>query len=372
MNQLIRTWIHRYFSNPQMAILWLMLIVGFALVLLLGEMLAPVLAAIVIAYLLEGVITLLVKRRVPRTAAVLIVFIFFMVSFLTLLVVLLPLISRQIGQLVQQLPAMFAKGQHLLMQLPEKYPSYITEPQIQQITGSLSSQITGFAQNILSFSLASVRGVISGIIYLILVPLMVFFFLMDKQVIIDWVKSFLPDNRGLAREVWMEVNRQFANYVRGKILEIIIVGSISYVVFKTMGLGFSVLLALLTGLSVLVPYIGVTVIAFPVALIAFFQWGATAETLYVMLAYGIIQIFDGNLLAPLLLSRVVNLHPVAIIVAVLIFGGLWGMVGLLFAIPLATLFHAVVKVWMRNLGKDPDAEGGLPAAPVDGSIHDTP
>jgi len=366
MNQLIRTWIHRYFSNPQMAILWLILIVGFAMVLLLGEMLAPVLAAIVIAYLLEGVIVLLTNRRAPRKVSVLIVFIFFMVCFLALLIVLLPLISRQIGQLVQQLPAMFTKGQHLLMQLPEKYPDYITEPQIRQITGSLSSQITGFAQNILSFSLASVRGVISGIIYLILVPLMVFFFLMDKQVIVDWVKSFLPDNRGLAREVWLEVNQQFANYVRGKIMEITIIGSISYIVFKFMGLEFSVLLALLTGLSVLVPYIGVTVIVFPVALIAFFQWGATAQTGYIIIAYGVIQIFDGNLLAPLLLSRVVNLHPVAIIVAVLIFGGLWGMVGLLFAIPLATLFHAVVKVWMRNLGKGPEGGGGALEAPAEG------
>jgi putative permease len=261
---------------------------------------------------------------------------------------------------------MFSKGQHLLMQLPEKYPDYITEPQIRQITGSLSSQITGFVQRILSYSLASVRGVISGIIYLILVPLMVFFFLMDKQIIIDWVKTFLPDNRGLAKEVWQEVNKQFANYVRGKIMEIIIVGSISYLVFKFMGLEFSVLLAMLTGLSVLVPYIGVTVIAFPVALIAFFQWGATAETLYIVIAYGLIQIFDGNLLAPLLLSRVVNLHPVAIIVAVLIFGGLWGVVGLLFAIPLATLFHAVIKVWMRNLGIDLDRGDGARAAPAEG------
>jgi len=366
MNQLIRTWIHRYFSNPQMAILWLLLIVGFALVLLLGKMLAPVLAAIVIAYLLEGVITLLTNRRVPRTAAVLIVFVFFMVSFLILLIVLLPLLSRQVGQLVQQLPAMFTKGQYLLMQLPEKYPDYITEPQIRQITASLSSQITGFVQRILSYSLASVRGVISGIIYLILVPLMVFFFLMDKQIIIDWVKSFLPDNRGLALEVWLEVNKQFANYVRGKMMEITIVGSISYIVFKSMGLEFSVLLAMLTGLSVLVPYIGVTVIAFPVTLIAFFQWGATAQTVYIIVAYGVIQIFDGNLLAPLLLSRVVNLHPVAIIVAVLIFGGVWGMVGLLFAIPLATLFHAVVKVWMRNLGIDLDGGDGTRAAPAEG------
>ena len=224
MNQLFREWINRYFSNPQVLILWFLLILGFTLILFLGQMLAPVLAAIIIAYLLEGLVNLLEKRRVPRKGAVLVVFLIFMVSFLILLVILLPLVSRQVGQLLQQLPAMFAKGQNLLIQLPEKYPGYITADQIRQITASMSNQITGFAQQILSFSLASVRGLISVIIYLILVPLMIFFFLKDKQIIIDWVKNFLPDNRGLALEVWREVNQQFANYVRGKIMEIIIVG----------------------------------------------------------------------------------------------------------------------------------------------------
>jgi putative permease len=352
MNQLFREWIDRYFSNPQVLILWFLLILGFMLVFFLGNMLAPVLAAIVIAYLLEGLVGLLERHRFPRFVAVLVVFIFFMVSLLALLVILLPLLSRQLGQLLQQLPAMFAKGQSLLIQLPEKYPGYVTAEQIRQIIASLSNQITGLAQQILSFSLASVRGLIASIIYLILVPLMVFFFLKDKRLITDWVKGFLPDNRGMAREVWVEVNHQFANYVRGKIMEIIIVGVVAYIVFVAMGLQFSMLLALLTGLSVLVPYIGVTVIFFPVALIAFFQWGATAATLWVMIAYGIIQIFDGNLLAPLLLSRVVNLHPVAIIVAVLVFGGFWGIVGLLFAIPLATLCQAVIRVWTGSLKKE--------------------
>ena len=352
MNQLFRDWINRYFSNPQVLILWFLLLLGFTMVFFLGHMLAPVLAAIVVAYLLEGLVYLLEKRRLPRKWAVLIVFIFFMVGVLILLLILLPLISRQVGQLLQQLPAMFAKGQSLLIQLPERYPNYVTEDQVRQITASLSTQITGFAQRLLSFSLASVRGLLAGVIYLILVPLMVFFFLKDKQLITGWVKGFLPNNRGLAREVWFEVNQQFANYVRGKILEITIVGGVAYIVFAFMDLDFAMLLALLTGLSVLVPYIGVTVIFFPVALIAFFQWGPTAQTLWVMIAYGIIQIFDGNLLAPLLLSRVVNLHPVAVIVAVLVFGGFWGVIGLLFAIPLATLCQAVIKVVARSLQKD--------------------
>lgn len=355
MNQLFREWIKRYFSNPQVLILWFLLILIFSLIIFLGQMLAPVLAAVIIAYLLEGLVQLLEKQRVPRRAAVLIVFIFFLVSFFALLVILLPLVSRQVVQLLQQLPDMFAKGQILLNQLPQKYPDYITTEQIHQITTSLSAQITIFARRMLSYSMASVRGMISVIIYLVLVPLMIFFFLKDKKKIMGWFKGFLPDEHGLAREVWLEVNLQFANYVRGKMLEILIIGVVAYVVFASMRLDFAMLLALLTGLSVLVPYIGVTVIFFPVALVAFFQWGPTADTLWVMLAYGIIQIFDGNLLAPLLLSRVVNLHPVAIIVAVLVFGGFWGIVGLLFAIPLATLCQAVIRVWVGSLQKESHA-----------------
>ena len=272
MNQIFREWIKRYFSNPQVLILWFLLIVGFTLILLLGQMLAPVLAAVIIAYLLEGLVNLLEKRRVPRRPAVLIVFIFFMVSFMALIIILLPLVSRQVGQLLQQLPEMFAKGQSLLIQLPEKYPDYITTEQIHQITNSVSAQITGFARGLLSYSMASVRGLISVIIYLVLVPLMIFFFLKDKQLIMEWVKDFLPDNRGLAREVWIEVNRQFANYVRGKMLEILIIGVVSYIVFVLMGLEFAVLLALLTGLSVLVPYIGVTVVFLPVAISVCYRW----------------------------------------------------------------------------------------------------
>lgn len=349
MNQLFRQWIDRYFSNPQMLILWFLLILGFILIFYLGAMLAPVLAAVIIAYLLEGLVNLLEKRRIPRFAAVMSVFMLFVVVVSALIIILLPLVSSQIGQLLQQLPAMLSKGQNILIQLPEKHPGYVTEDQIRQATASMSNQIYSMAQQILSFSLAGVKGVISVVIYLILVPLMVFFFLKDKQIILEWVEGFLPENRGMVSEVWLEVNQQFANYLRGKMVEIMIIGVAAYIVFLSMGLNFAMLLALLTGFSVLVPYIGVTVVFFPVALIAFFQWGPTSDTVYVMIAYGIIQLIDGNLLAPLLLSRVVNLHPVAIIVAVLVFGGLWGIVGLLFAIPLATLCQAVIRVLIKHL-----------------------
>ena len=112
-----------------------------------------------------------------------------------------------------------------------------------------------------------------------------------------------------------------------------------------MGLNFSLLLSFLVGISVIIPFVGAIAVTLPVALIAYFQWGVAAQFWYLLLAYQIIQILDGNALVPILFSEVVNLHPVAIIVAVLFFGGLWGVWGVFFAIPLATLVQAVINAW---------------------------
>jgi len=108
-----------------------------------------------------------------------------------------------------------------------------------------------------------------------------------------------------------------------------------------------VLLATLVGLSVVIPYIGAAAVTVPIAAIAFFQWGWSADFWYILVAYGVIQALDGNVLVPLLFSEVVNLHPVAIIIAVLVFGGVWGFWGVFFAIPLATLVQAVLRAWPR-------------------------
>jgi putative permease len=349
MLTLFRDWINKYFSDPQVIILGFLLVLGFLFVFFLGDMLIPVFAGFVIAYLLEGVVNRLQRFKVPRNIAVIIVFILFLAMMLVVIVGLLPMLSRQIGQLLQDLPAMISKGQTKLMLLPEKYPDIISKTQINEIISFVTAGITKLGQSILSYSVASVRSLISVIVYLILVPLLVFFFLKDKQIIIKWVKGFLPDNRRLANQVWKEVNLQVANYVRGKIWEIIIVWFVSYITFKLFGLRFAMLISMFVGLSVLIPYIGATVMFLPVILIAFLQWGVCPKFTYTVIAYGIIQLLDGNLLAPLLLSEVVNLHPVAIIVAVLVFGGFGGIWGLFFAIPLATLVHAVIKAWVNSI-----------------------
>lgn len=348
MLKLVNDWYHRHFNDPQVAILALLLLSSAFILYIFGDILAPLLAAIIIAYLLDGVVFKCVQHKVPRFIAIIFTFSLFIVFLVIVLFILAPLLIRQATQFVLEIPKMFTQGQELLMQLPEKYPNIISEQQVSELLLGIRTQITDFSQTVVSFSLSSVADLLTFMVYLIVVPLLIFFFLKDKEKILVWFKNFMPRDRKLVSQVWSEMNEKIASYVRGKSMEILIVWVITYITFLVFGLDYAMLLSFSVGVSVLIPYVGAAIVTLPVAIVAYFQWGYSSDTLYVIIAYGIIQFLDGNLLVPLLFSEMVNLHPSAIIVAVLLFGGLWGIWGVFFAIPLATLIHAVINSWPRT------------------------
>jgi putative permease len=306
-----------------------------------------VFASVVIAYLLEGLVTPLERRNIPRLLAVCIVYLFFMTFFVFLLVGLLPILSRQATQLITQIPDIIGRLQEVLLRLPELYPQIFTEAQVTEITDGIRDQVVSFGRSVVSSGLASVVGFITIMVYLILVPLLVFFFMKDKERLVGWVAGYLPRDHALAATVWSHVDRQIGNYVRGKFWEILIVWWVTFIAFLALGLNFAMLHAVLVGLSEQIPYIGAAVVTIPVALVAYFQWGVGAEFYTLLGFYFLIQILDGNVLVPLLFSEVVNLHPIAIIVAILVFGGLWGFWGVFFAIPLGTVVQAILLAWPR-------------------------
>lgn len=347
MENLLGRWFTKYFSDPEGVILAVLLILGFTVVIFFGDMLAPVLASVVIAYLLEGIVRLLESRGMKRLFAVLLVFLFFVTFLLFLFFGLVPILSKQVAQLVQEIPNMVSEGQRALLRLPELYPHMFSEAQVKDIMSAIRSGLTEMGQGVLSFSLASISTLFTMLVYMVLLPVLVFFFMKDKKKIVDWVTRYMPKERGVSLRVWREMDRQIGNYVRGKFAEIMVVGIVSYVVFAFMGLNYASLLGAAVGLSVVVPYIGAVVVTAPVLLIGFFQWGWSGEFAYLALAYLIIQGIDGNVLVPWLFSEAVNLHPIAIIIAILIFGGMWGFWGVFFAIPLATLVKAVLDAWPK-------------------------
>ena len=348
----IRLWFERHLADPQVMGLAVVLVSGFFIIFLTGEMLAPVIASVIIAYLLEGLVAVFQRNGLPRLIAVSLVFLGFAAFMVFVTFALLPLLSRQATQLFQLLPEMLTSGQEALMRLPQSYPQLFSEAQVRDLIDSIRIEALSYGQHVVSMSVSSVVSIITIAVYVILMPLLVFFFLKDKGRIISWFVRFLPRDRGLLARVWVEVDRQIGNYVRGKFIEILIVWVVTYLTFAIMGMNFAMLLGVLVGLSVLIPYIGAAAVTLPVALLAYFQWGVSPDFWWLLLAYGIIQALDGNVLVPLLFSEVVDLHPVAIIVAVLVFGGVCGFWGVFFAIPLATLVQAVLKAWPTLTGDE--------------------
>lgn len=344
MISVLRTWYNRHFSDPQAVILALMLIFGFALVIFMGQVLTPVIAAVVIAYVLEGAVQKLCLLKIPHVISVCFVVLSFVLLLLIFMLGLSPLITKQLSQFFIEMPDMLSKGQQLLMALPQNYP-FISEAQIQDMMKQINNELASIGQAVVSKSLASVVNVFTIMIYMVVVPLLVFFFLKDKEKIVQWMSRFLPSKEGLAGEVWKEVDIKIGSYIRGKFIEIGIVAVATFIPLQILGLQYAALLSFFVGLSVIIPYVGAIAVTIPVALLAYLQFGSGSEFLYIMLAYGIVQFLDGNLLVPLLFSEVVNMHPAAIIISVLVFGGMWGVWGVFFAIPLATLIQAVINAW---------------------------
>jgi len=342
-------WYRRRFTDPQAIALLAILVAGFCILYFFNGILAPLLVAIVLAYLLEWPTVRLQHIGLSRTVAVSVVLLLFAGILMLGILVIAPVTWQQGVNLLADLPSMLNRFYDFAATLPKRYPALVDAGIIDMMAENMRSKLSGLGESVVKYSLASLVGLLTLAIYLILVPMMVFFLLKDKEQMLNAVRRVLPRDRGLAGQVWAEMNQQVTNYIRGKVLEMIIVGVATYLVFWVMDLRYSLLLAVLVGISVLIPYIGAMLVTIPVVIVAMFQWGLGADFWTLIVAYLVVQGLDGNVIVPLLFSEAVNLHPLVIILSVVVFGGLWGFWGVFFAIPLATLVKAVVHVWPDEL-----------------------
>ena len=321
MLEMLMQWYRRRFSDPEAIALLVILLAGFGIMFFFSGLLAPLLVAIVLAYLLEWPTVRLERIGLSRTWATSLVLILFVGILLLLAFVVLPVAWQQGIYLIRDMPGMLNKLSDFAATLPRRYPALMDAGIIDAMAENMRTRMLTVGDSVVKYSLASLVGLLTLAVYLVLVPLMVFFLLKDKEQMLNAVRRVLPRNRGLAGQVWKEMNQQITNYIRGKVLEMI-------------------------------PYIGAFVVTIPVVGVALFQFGAGTEFWSLFAVYLIIQGLDGNLLVPVLFSEAVNLHPLVIILSVVIFGGLWGFWGVFFAIPLATLIKAVVHAWPDGLAVD--------------------
>jgi|TARA_B100001540_G_scaffold317737_1_gene352506 putative permease len=330
----------RFFSNEESVYFAILLITSFIFILLFGDVLLPVIISLVLAFLLNGLMGTLVSfnlsRRISLSLTLLVFFGFYLSLFMAL-----PSLGSEINNLLQNLPNIIASFQERLSSMN----NYFSEEDIELIFSNLSSQISSLLSSALGQLAGTVSLMFNAILYAIMIPLMVFFFLKDKEELIPLASTVLPKENDFMKTVFTEMNGQLFNYVTGKFIEMLIVASISYILFASLGLPYAVLIAILVGLSVIIPIFGAILVTIPVVLVGLYEWGLTQNFYWLLGLYLAIQMLDGNVLVPLLFSNRNNLHPVVIIISVLFFGGIWGFWGLFFAIPLATFIKAIINSW---------------------------
>lgn len=347
-------WVNRYFSRPDAIFLIAAILVLSLVLYTLAGALAPVLTGLILAFLLQGLVERLERFGSPRLLAIIVAMIILIGTVSTAVLLVVPLLWQQAADLLALAPSLIGMLRDALSSLSEAFPEFITEEQIRGVVNESSKELGNLSAFLLESAFSQVFSLFGLLIYLVLVPISVFFLLKDKELLMTHMNSLLPKDRPLLDTVGSEMNAQLGNYVRGKVIEILLVGTVTFVTFLFFGLNYAALLGVLVGISVLIPFIGAAIVTLPVFMIAVLQFGWSFDLAWVMLAYGAIQFLDGNVLVPLLFSEAVDLHPITIIVAILAFGGLWGLWGVFFAIPLATLIKAIYVAW--------------PRAPLDGEV----
>lgn len=352
MFRALTKWYDRKFGSKDIAVFFGLLVVGLLVIIFLGNIIAPILASIVIAFLLETLVQALRNWfYISRLLAVMIVYLMFLTVFASVVVLLVPLLVEQLTQLLQNVPNALNNLHDRFLTLAQTRPKYISPERVNEIFQTLSQielqKLASIGKPVLEYSLSTLPGLITALVYFFLVPLLVFFFMKDKNIIINAVSRLLPEERSALQEVWWELKPALDNYVKGKVIEMFIVGLAAYISFALFDLNYTLLLAVGVGISVFIPYIGMLVITVPIVIIGLMQFGFTQPFFYLIAVYTLLQLLDGNVLVPLLFAGVVQLHPIVVIAAVLIFGSIWGFWGAFFAIPLASLTQAILHIWLR-------------------------
>ena len=335
----------KIFSNEETIVFSFVIFGIFLIMTFFGSVLTPFLIIIVVAYLLVGVQKKIESFNVSSRAALAITFTIFIVAGATMLIWLLPILYTQLQTFVLDAPKLFNDFLEFVSTLPAKFPDLVSSDQITVFFQAVSSELTSVTQNVVKSSIAGIQSTITILLYIILFPILVFFFLFDRKNIMDGLSKLVPGKREMFSSIWLEMDVQLSNYVRGKTTEIFVVGICAAIIFSLVGLKYSALLSVLVGLSVVIPYVGAFLVTVPVVIVGLLQFGLESEFYILITLYLLLQILDGNLLVPIIFSDAVKLHPVVIILAVFIFGSMFGFWGVFFAIPMATFIKAVWNAW---------------------------
>jgi predicted PurR-regulated permease PerM len=327
---------------------WLSFIVVLALLMyLLGPILAPFVAAGILAYICNPLVQRLIDRKVPRTWAVVLVMSGLLLLASLLLLIMLPLLEKEIGLFVTRFPEWIEAARMQLLPQLQQWFGVSIEWDSQSLKNLLLNHwqsAGGMAGKLLPW-LGSSGGAIAGVmINLLLTPLAMFYLLRDWDALVSRLDELVPRHwHAKVRKIAGEVDDVLAEFLRGQISVMLLMSLYYMVALWLAGLEFALPIGILAGMLVFVPYLGMIIGLLLATLAAIMQFPDFGGVLLVWIAFGVGQLLEGMAVTPWLVGDRIGLHPLAVIFALLAFGQLFGFFGLLLALPLSAILLVALR-----------------------------
>ena len=330
------------------AMQWLAVaVVLFGALYLLGPILAPFVAAAILAYICNPLVGRLCAWKLSRTLAVVLVMLGLVLAFVVLLLIMLPLLQKEIALLMVRAPEWLETARVRLLPLLQQWFGINLEWDVQALKNLLLTHwqsAGGVAAKLLPW-LESGGGMLLGLLVnLILIPVVMFYLLRDWNDILRRIDHMIPRHwHAKVTEIVGEVDGVLAEFLRGQ-LSVMLLMSVFYVAaLWLVGLEFALPIGIVAGLLVFVPYLGMVLGLSLATLAAAMQFTALSDVALVWVVFGAGQLLEGMVVTPWLVGERIGLHPLAVIFALLAFGQLFGFFGVLLALPLAAILLVVLR-----------------------------
>lgn len=347
----------------QQVLFWLAISAFVFLVMwLLGDILLPFVAGVVLAYLLNPLTNRLQRYRIPRWIAALIVITLVVLLFVLLIFLIVPVIGAQLAAFIEDLPGYVRKLQALISDPSRPWLSRFVGERFagaDKSAGALVAQGAALGTAFLGKVWSGGAAVISIFSLLVITPVVAFYFIVDWQRIIATLDRLVPRSQhDTVAKLARQIDNAIAGFIRGQTLVCVLLGLFYALALSLVGLNFGLLIGLLSGLIGFIPYVGsVTgfVLATGIALVQFWP-----EWIWIVVVVGIFligQFIEGNILVPKLVGDSVGLHPLWLMFSLLAFGYLFGFLGLLLAVPLAAAVGVLVRFGVDRYLQSPLYKG---------------
>lgn len=340
------------------AIQWLLLIAPALLLLyLLSPILTPFVAAAILAYIANPLLVRLCSLRVPRTLAVVMVMTGLLLLFAGLLLIMLPLLEKEIGLFVLRLPDMIETMRiNLLPKLQQWFGADLQwdSAALKNLLISHWQSAGGVAEKLLPWLSNSGGKIIAILMNLLLIPVVMFYLLRDGDSMVAKFDALIPRHwHAKVREISAEVDRVLAEFLRGQIAVMLLMSVFYSLVLWLVGLEFALPIGIVAGMLVFIPYLGMIIGLLLATLAAVMQFTSFSDILWVWAVFGAGQLLEGTLVTPWLVGERIGLHPLAVIFALLAFGQLFGFFGILLALPMSAILLVALrhgKAWYLSSG----------------------